>query len=198
MSRRSRAHIMHASKLYPYSCLSSSLPSMLGAEGAASSNGKDKKDKKAKGKVKDEDDPDLIRAVKQIVSELDIQGGSRKAQYTDMLAVQLAFIPINLSKWIFFQADWYYKHNVQGLPLSAAEEEYLAEKVLGKYRWENMTAEDKAELVGMKIWEDGEFSYQIWYEKKQMANMKPNELKKYLRQRKRSNKEEADGEYDDE
>lgn len=136
-------------------------------------------------KTKLEEDPVFLAAVQEIVAGIDIQGGNRKWEWNDVLAVKLVYLPINLAKWIHFQARWYYLHTVQKLPLSPEEEEYLASKCVGTTRWGMLEESEKAELLGARIWEDEQWSFHEWLEEKEVAKMNPKARKNYLRMKKR-------------
>jgi hypothetical protein len=68
------------------------------------------KEKKIRKKLKDEEDPDFIRAVNEIVDAMEIKGPYRKPVIDDVFAYQLVKLPYTLSKWLHFQGTWYYKH----------------------------------------------------------------------------------------
>lgn len=46
----------------------------------------------------------------EIVDSMEIKGPYRKPIWDDVLAYQLVKLPYTLSKWIHFQAKWYYAH----------------------------------------------------------------------------------------
>lgn len=72
------------------------------------------KDKKAKKKLKDEEDPDFLRAVDEIVDGMEIKGSYRKPSWDDVLAYRLVLLPYTLGRFIWFNAQWYYKHRSVG------------------------------------------------------------------------------------
>lgn len=169
------------------------------ATASAASNKSNKKKEKGSSKVKEDEDPEFLSAVKEIVYAMEIKGGYRKWEWGDAAAVKLFWLPINLVKFIHFNAKWYYNHSIRKLPLTKDEEEYLTIRKLGQSKWEMIDDEDeRRELVGLKIWEDEAFDFAEWREKKEMAKMPPNVLKKYLKQRRRAAAASADSYSDEE
>jgi len=75
-----------------------------------SSGGKEAKKSNKVGKRSKGDDPELVKAVEQVVASMEITGGYRKPTIEDVLAYQLCLIPMKLGKAIYFNLQWHYRH----------------------------------------------------------------------------------------
>ncbi len=131
-----------------------------------------------------------------MVYGMEIKGGHRNWEWGDVLAIKLARLPLSLGHSLWLNAKWWYEHSVLKKPLSPAEEEYLTHKLVGELRWEMLEEEeDRADLIAQQLWlpENREdFDFAEWKEKREMGRMNPQQLKKYLKQRKRQQMEQDD------
>lgn len=142
-----------------------------------------------------------LQAVKDIVYAMEIKGGYRNWEWGDALAVKLALLPVNLGKTAWFNLKWWYDHTHCGKPLSPAEEEYLTRRLVGELRWEMLEEEgDREDLVAQQLWvpENREdFDFTEWREKREMSRMNPQQLKKFLKDRKRRQQMESEMDEDE-
>lgn len=156
-----------------------------GAQGGSGGNSSSSSSSSSGGGGGKEEDPEFVAAVKAIVSEMDIQGNYRKWEWGDVLAVKLARLPLFVLQGGLFQVKWWFNHTYRGLPLSTAEEAYMACRMVGKGRWEGLQEEEKEELVEGKVWEVKGWSFADWMEEKEIKKMPPNVRKNYLRHKRR-------------
>ncbi len=154
-------------------------------KGVPGGNGGNNSSSSSSGSGGKEEDPEFVAAVKAIVSEMDIQGNYRKWEWGDVLAVKLARLPLSLVQGGIFQVKWWFNHTYRGLPLSTAEEAYMACRMVGKGRWEGLKEEEREERVDEKVWEVKGWSFSEWMEEKEIKKMPPNVRKNYLRHKRR-------------
>ena len=71
-------------------------------------------DKKAqKGKSKEQIKEEEEKIIRKVVEEkMDIRGGYAKPKITDVLWIQLVFLPWTMCKWTYFYARWLWKFGI--------------------------------------------------------------------------------------
>lgn len=62
---------------------------------------------------------------------MDIRGGYAKPKVTDILWVQLVFLPWTLASWAYFYGRWFWKFGVRREEYGEAEKLYVIRKNMG-------------------------------------------------------------------
>lgn len=62
---------------------------------------------------------------------MDIRGGYAKPKWTDVLWIQLFFLPWTTYKWIYFYARWLWKFGIKREEYGEEEKLYVIRKNLG-------------------------------------------------------------------
>lgn len=133
------------------------------------------------GKPKDAKDPMFMKALQEVLDELELTEGTpfkKPDAKTDLLLPQTICLPYTICKGLSFQFNWYYQHSIKKLPLSPEEELYLCKKVVGVKVWQNLPEDAKEEMIDVKVWEGS--NYEIYKETKleELQNSNDPTLKK--------------------
>lgn len=108
---------------------------------------------------KREEDPIFIKMVEKLVSEVKIEGGYRKPEWSDLFAVRLVLSPYHFIIWCMK----YYRRNISTAPLSLEDRTEMARDRVGLAEWEEvLTEEEKQKLIEREIWKQD--VYEQWIE----------------------------------
>lgn len=142
------------------------------------SSAKSKRSKKATREEMAKLEEKIADALSQ---DFQIEGGYKKPTFWDLFAVQLAMLPITTGKWVVWNLDWIYRHDVKGEELSYDEKFYLACRAMSinvDMAKSKLTPEEQHELVENQVWipENKEK-----YENQKLMEKHPNLYKRYRR-----------------
>ncbi len=90
---------------------------------------KESGNKKANKKLSKELEETVLRQV--IEEKMDIRGGYAKPKWTDVLWVQLFFLPWTSAKWAYFYGRWFWKFGIKREEYGEEEKLYVIRKNLG-------------------------------------------------------------------
>ena len=83
------------------------------------------------GKSKDQIKEEEEKIIRQVVEEkMDIRGGYAKPKITDVLWIQIVFLPYTIYKWIHFYTRWFYKFGIKKEEYGEEEKLYLIRKFM--------------------------------------------------------------------
>jgi len=149
-------------------CLSQIPRYRIQATEIAKSEGLLKKDKKAdRGKSKEalkEEEENIIR---QIISDkMDIKGGYAKPHWSDMLWIQLIFLPYTTYKWTQFYLRWLWKFGIRREEYGEEEKRYVIRKNLGisQGQFDQMEEDEVEDMLDRELWIKDNFK--VWKEEK--------------------------------
>lgn len=127
-----------------------------------------KKDKKAdRGKSKEqikEEEEKILRKV--IEDKMDIQGGYAKPKWTDVLWVQLVFLPWTICTWTYFYSRWLWKFGIMREEYGEEEKLYVIRKKLGMSvgQFSSLPEEEKEDYLDQELWIGSNFD--VWKQEK--------------------------------
>jgi len=108
-----------------------------------------------KGLAKDEQKALENSILRDIVeSQLDIQGGCAKPQWTDILAFQLLMLPYHTSIFAHFHVRRFFKYKVMKQEADETEKDYCTRMAtkLSEAQWEMVSEEKKDALFRRELW----------------------------------------------
>ncbi|CAL1533518.1 unnamed protein product [Lymnaea stagnalis] len=127
-------------------------------------NDNKKKHKKNKEEIKAEEEATIRRIIED---KLDIRGGYRKPQITDVLWLQLALLPYHIAMYVTWWVRWVWKFNIHGEEYGTEEQLYLIRKNLGltQSQFDAQEEHEIDEHLANKLWIKSYF--QVWKAKKE-------------------------------
>jgi len=120
--------------------------------------------KRNKEYIKTEED----RIIKQVIEEnIDIRGGYAKPKVSDVLWVQLVFLPYTLALYIAWYSKWFWKFTIKREEYGDEEKLYLIRKRLGisETQFENITEPEREEFLSLELWNKENFK--VWKAEKE-------------------------------
>lgn len=124
------------------------------------------KNKLSKAEQKEEQD----RIIRKIIEEnMDIKGAFAKPQLTDVLWVQLIFLPYILAKYIYWQLRWIWRFTLLRQAYGDEEKLYIIRRYLkmGQYQFDGIDDDEKQEYLELELWDKENFDE--WKEDKDEA-----------------------------
>ncbi|ESO86178.1 hypothetical protein LOTGIDRAFT_129609 [Lottia gigantea] len=117
------------------------------------------KGKSRRVKIK-EDEEQIIREV--IESNMDIRGGYQRPKYTDVLWIQIIFLPYYLLMYIVWWFQWTWKFTIKREEYGEEEKLYLIRKYMkcGTTQWEAIDEDDKLDYLDQELWKKDNFK--VW------------------------------------
>ncbi|KAK6181709.1 hypothetical protein SNE40_009511 [Patella caerulea] len=119
-------------------------------------NNASNKGKSRRIKIK-EDEEQVIREV--IESNMDIRGGYQKPKYTDVLWIQLIFLPYYIVLYMIWWLKWTWKFTIMRTEYGEEEKYYLIKKYMkyGKTQWDAIEDYDKENFLNLELWKKENF-----------------------------------------
>ncbi|TRY70077.1 hypothetical protein TCAL_02859 [Tigriopus californicus] len=114
---------------------------------------------KSKEQIKEEDD----RVIRQVIEDkMDIQGGYAKPKVTDVLWVQMIFLPWTICSWTHFYGRWFWKYGIKCEDYEDQDKLYVIRKNMGlsQGQFNSMSEEEKNEFLDLELWKKD--SFQQW------------------------------------
>lgn len=92
-----------------------------------------KRDKKSdRGKSKEQIKEEDERVIRRVIEEkMDIQGGYAKPKITDILWVQMIFLPWTICSWAHFYGRWFWKYGIKREEYADQDKLYVIRKNMG-------------------------------------------------------------------
>ncbi|KAJ1430983.1 hypothetical protein B484DRAFT_448583 [Ochromonadaceae sp. CCMP2298] len=144
---------------------------------------------KSAGKVKMMKDPLFLEIVKEVVAEVQIDGGLRKPHWRELLVVQLFTLPHTLFLW----AVTYHRRYISKQPLPLSDQIEMARSRVGVNRWEDMPSAEQEKLLAGKIWEAA--AYAAWSAGQQEAEGRRQKQSKGSKKKEKRQMEEEGEDY---
>lgn len=120
--------------------------------------------KKNKQEIKEETE----RVIRKVLEEnMDIRGGYAKPKISDILWIQLVFLPVTIVKYMLWHASWVWRFNIMKEPYGEEQKLYLIRRFmkLGQYQFDAIDESDKKEFLRRELWQKE--NYKIWHEEKE-------------------------------
>ena len=114
-----------------------------------------KVDKKAnKGKSKDQIKEEEEKIIRQVVEEkMDIRGGYAKPKITDVLWIQLIFLPWTMCKWTYFYTRWFYKFGILKEDYGEEEKLYVIRKFMNLSQGQfDAISDEHPDFMDQELW----------------------------------------------
>mmetsp|Transcript_19417 Transcript_19417/g.32632 ORF Transcript_19417/g.32632 Transcript_19417/m.32632 type:complete len:480 (-) Transcript_19417:92-1531(-) len=145
---------------------------------AAANSGGSRKGKPAKDRIKKEVGH-TRDADEELMSMLDIHGSFKKHVVTDVLAIQLFFVPAKLGKLLWWMGRWVVRYWILRLEYLSEDADYMTRSTLRNCgltpsAWLETPDEKKLELIDLQLWI-------------------PDNLKAYLKESRRDTKDRRKG-----
>lgn len=118
-------------------------------------NGKAAKTKARNRPSKAEQKEEQDRLIRKIIEEnMDIKGAFAKPQLTDILWVQLIFLPYTLAKYVYWQLRWIWRFTIMRQAYGDEEKLYIIRRYLkmGQYQFDGIEEDEKQEYLEMELW----------------------------------------------
>ena len=74
---------------------------------------------------------DFFWLFKVVENKMDIRGGYAKPKITDILWIQLVFLPWTICRWIHFYSRWFWKFGIKREEYGIEEKLYVIRKNMG-------------------------------------------------------------------
>lgn len=119
----------------------------------ANTNGKIKKSRNKPSKAEQREE--LDRAIRKIIEDkMDIKGAYAKPKITDVLWIQLIFLPYTISKYVYWYARWIWKFTIMRHEYDEEEKLYLIRKQLGmgQHQFDAIEDDEKLDYLDMELW----------------------------------------------
>lgn len=128
-----------------------------------------KRDKKSdRGKSKEQIKEEDERVIRRVIEEkMDIQGGYAKPKITDILWVQMIFLPWTICSWAHFYGRWFWKYGIKREEYADQDKLYVIRKNMGlsQGQFNSMSEEEKDDFMEMELWKKENF--QQWKQDKE-------------------------------
>jgi len=129
--------------------------------------------KKTRGKSKTEVKEEVDAVIRRVLEDnMDIRGGYAKPLITDILWLQLIFLPYTVSKYVYWYTCWVWKHNIRNLPYDDEEKLYLIRKYMkkGQNQFDAIEENEKQEYLKLELWIKDKF--EVWMKEKEEEQKK--------------------------
>lgn len=120
-----------------------------------------------KGKTKEQIKEEEENVIRQIVeNKMDIRGGYAKPKITNVLWIQLIFLPWTLCLWIYFYARWFWKFGIMKEEYGEEEMLYVIRKFMKLSQTQFDACSDEHEMfLERELWKKENFD--IWKQEKE-------------------------------
>lgn len=125
--------------------------------------GCDTNKKHGKGRVKmskAEQREELDRNIRSVIEEkMDIKGAYAKPKITDILWLQLIFLPYTLAKYFVWQGRWIWKFTILRQEYGEEEQLYIIRKnmKMGQHQFDSIEDDQKQDYLDMQLWKREHF-----------------------------------------
>jgi len=125
-------------------------------QAAAGGGGGSRKGKSAKERIKKDNELTKI-AEEELLSLLDIRGSCSKHKLSDILLVQLFFMPASVARLLWWVGGWIVRYWILRKEYLPEDAEFMTRSALRNYgctpsMWAGMPDEKRQELVDLKLW----------------------------------------------
>ncbi|XP_057669234.1 dnaJ homolog subfamily C member 25 homolog [Diorhabda carinulata] len=142
----------------------------------------DKKARKSKKESKEETEGIIKRVIED---KMDIKGAYAKPTIMDILWIQLIMLPYTITKYIYWNLSWFWRHTVLKQEYNDEEKLYIIRKFMkmSEHQFNSQEDDKKQEFLDQELWIREKFNE--WYKqeeentKRQMAES--NKYKQYRR-----------------
>lgn len=145
----------------------------------------------AVGKMKMMKDPLFLKFVDQVVSEVKIEGGYRKPEWSEFLLFQVVMLPLNIVQY----AQKYHRRYISKEPIPMEDRIDMARNRIGLGSWEYIPQEEREKLIEMQIWKQE--VYDQWLADREAEEMKRLQKLRGGKKGKRAKMQQEDDEEDD-
>lgn len=129
----------------------------------------------------------LKKVVVGLVSEIeDFGGGFHKPTWKDLFILKLIYLPIVIVKAMSWRAKFYF-NRLLGKPYSLEEIKIMTEIAVGAVAWEAVSAEEREEMLTLKLWESE--NLEEWREDQKSKLLSTGDQKRYARMKKKQGKQ---------
>jgi hypothetical protein len=111
-------------------------------------------------------DPEFLKIVYRLVDEVQIEGGHRKPVWEDALIVRIVLLPKYIHQWATLQYKLKYKQE----QLTRDDKARLVTMKVGLNMWETLTEEEREECIGMQVWQSEK--YEAWLKDREDNTLK--------------------------
>jgi hypothetical protein len=91
-------------------------------------------------------DPAFIATVEALLKDQLMHDPS----WTETIGVKALMLPVAIVKKVLSEVDWFWRHTIQGKPLSGIEKEELLTRRIED--WEKLSEKSKAVLLDQEAW----------------------------------------------
>ncbi|RZB40040.1 hypothetical protein BDFB_005348 [Asbolus verrucosus] len=131
----------------------------------------------------------IDQIIKKVIEDkMDIKGAYAKPTIADILWVQLIISPYTITKYIYWNLSWIWRHTILRQPYDEEEKLYVIRKYLkmGQHQFDSQEDERKQEYLDKELWIRENFD--AWFKeeeenaKKQLAeNNRYKQYRRYLK-----------------